>query len=122
MTTGTIGGTIRLKHMCSSARDAEIAFEIDWPAKVVTITVQGRRPFIPTDLLRRFITFDLPHGYGINAWDDDNTPGMLSLRADWNVLLVVGDLCFAVKLVKQVAISADECWALELDPVSGDGS
>ncbi len=115
----TTKGNILIKHTASCADDGLVDYEIDWPAKIVTVSMcrsGSRKPFFSSSVLVDLSTYlSHPDGAGIDIADRDRDDSYYPARTDWKVAVVLGDVRFHAQIIIQCKINSYQ-GVVELGP------
>lgn len=105
----TTKGNILIKHMASCAADGLVDYEIDWPAKTVTVSMRRSwdgKPFFSSSVLVDLAAYlSRLDGVGIDIADRDRDDSFYPTRSDWNVAVVLGDVRFHARIIIQCKIN-----------------
>ena len=122
MNESTTKGDVLIKHMASCASDALVDYEIDWPAKVLTVSMRpqrGKTLFFSSSVLASLADY-LAHKdrAGIEIRDVDQDNSFRPLRTPWRVVVVIGAVKYQARIIRQCSINHRET-TVELEALEG---
>jgi hypothetical protein len=105
--------------MASCARDANVDYEINWPEKVVTVsmTTNMGKPFFSAAALAMLVEqLALPDREAIQLADADQEGRWQAVYSDWKIIVRIGAVQYRARAVRQVKYLGGET-VVELQPM-----